>query len=120
MASKNSGFYRLGLGVVRYRWLVIGLWTAFLALGLALAPRVSTVLKAGGFSLEESEAQQVLRTLEKELNYSTSSVTLVFSSPTLTVEDPAFLQAVQDQIARLEGLPAVQGVVTLTQNPRLV
>ncbi|MFC1926438.1 MMPL family transporter [Chloroflexota bacterium] len=93
-----------------------------MVLGAVFAPRVTTDLKAGGYAEYESEAAQGLNLLEQEFGASPSSLTIVFSSETLTVDDPRFSEEVEAALADLGKLPEVREVVTFfsSGNSRMV
>ena len=60
--SPNGAFDRLGRLVVRrHRWL-LGLWAVLLLIAAPLAPRITTALRSGGFTLDDlPAAQEILR-----------------------------------------------------------
>ena len=75
------------------------------------APRVTSQLKHG-FGDLDTESRAALSLVDKELGFTESSVTLVFSSETLDVDDPAYAEAMEQAIAPLRQLPEVVRVVT--------
>lgn len=113
--------YRLGLLAVRFRWPIILLWLALLALAVPFAPRATTVLKQG-FGTSGTEAERGLELLTERLGIPEASLTVAFHSPTLTADDPAYARAVKQALADLEGLPEVARVITPfnSSNPRMV
>ena len=97
--------------MVRLRWWVVAVWLAMLLASLPLAPTATSALKAG-FGEVESESRIGLRLLTDRLNLTESSITLVFSSDDLTAADPRYVEAVQETIEPIMGLPDVQRVLT--------
>src|SRR4051812_31555399 len=99
-------FARLGLLMARWRWLVVAIWLALLVgLGATLAPRTPSVLKGGGYTDPNSESAEAARILDREFNAATTqSVAVVFRSPSLTVDDPAYRSVVDDAVQRLRGI----------------
>lgn len=95
---------------------------ALFILGAVFAPRVTTALKAGGYAEEESEAALGAKLLEQELGISPSSLTIVFSSETLTVDDPQFNREMEAALTTLRKMKEVREVVTFTSSgdPRMV
>ena len=113
--------FRLGLLVVRFRWLVVVLWAVVLALALLFAPRASSVLK-GGFGDADVESRRGLELMTDRLGVPEASLTVLFSSPTLEAADPAFVEEMQRVLRPLEALPEVPRVITHygSGNPALV
>ena len=97
--------------VVRYRWWVIGAWVVVFLASAAFAPRVTGPLKQG-FGEVDTESRLAVRQMVDALDVSESGVTLVFSSDTLQVSDPAYIAAMEDAIAPLREIPEVARVVT--------
>lgn len=62
-------FYRLGLAMVRRRWLVLGVWLLAVAAALPFAPRIASVLQSGGFSSPDMQSQQAIDLLTQKLHY---------------------------------------------------
>src|SRR5215813_13665692 len=97
----NLMFYRLGLAMVRRRWLILGVWLLAIAVALPFAPRITSVLASGGFSCPDMESQQAVDLLVQKLHYQFNAVQIIFSSPTLTADDPRFIQEVDATLAEL-------------------
>ena len=102
---------RLAAFVIRFRWWVIGGWVVVFLVSVPFAPRVTSQLKHG-FGDLDTESRAALSLVDKELDFTESSVTLVFSSETLDVDDPAYAEAMERAIAPLRQLPEVVRVVT--------
>ena len=102
---------RLAAFVIRFRWWVIGGWMVVFLVSVPFAPRVTSQLKHG-FGDLDTESRAALSLVDKELGFTESSVTLVFSSETLDVDDPAYAEAMEQAIAPLRQLPEVVRVVT--------
>ena len=113
--------FRLGLLVVRFRWLVVVLWAVVLVLALLFAPRASSVLK-GGFGDADVESRRGLEIMTDRLGLPEASLNVVFSSPTLEATDPAFVEEMQRVLRPLEALPEVPRVITHygSGNPALI
>ena len=75
------------------------------------APRVTSQLKHG-FGDLDTESRAALSLVGEELDFTESSITLVFSSDSLDVDDPAYAEAMERAVAPLRQLPEVVRVVT--------
>ena len=102
---------RLAAFVIRFRWWVIGGWVVVFLLSVPFAPRVTSQLKHG-FGELDTESRVALRLVSEELGFTESSVTLVFSSDSLNVDDPSYAEEMERAIAPLRQLPKVVRVVT--------
>ncbi len=102
--------------VIRYRWWVIGAWIVVFVASLSLAPRVAGALKQG-FGEVDTESRLAIRQMVDALDLSDSSVTLVFSSDSLEVADPAYVGAMEDAVAPLREIPEVTRIVTFYSLP---
>jgi RND superfamily putative drug exporter len=93
-----------------------------LILGAFFAPKITSSLKSGGYAEEESEAALGSKLLEQELGLSSSSLTIVFSSESLSINDPQFSQEIETSLAGLKNMKEVREVTTFfnTGNPRMV
>ena len=107
---------RLAAVVIRFRWWVIGAWALVFLVSIPFAPRVTSQLKHG-FGELDTESRAALRLLSEELGFTESSVTLVFSSDTLDVDDPAYVEQVERAVAPLRQRPDVARIVTFYSVP---
>ena len=113
-------FLRLGHWLFRHRKRVVGLWAVLVLLSLPLAPRVAGILKVGGFANDDAESSRALVTLEQNLGFRPTSLSIIYSSQAWTVDDPRFLAAVQDSLRDVRQVPEVAEVASFTTNPRQV
>ena len=102
---------RLAVFVIRFRWWVIGGWVVVFLVSVPFAPRVTSQLKHG-FGDLDTESRAALSLVGEELDFTESSITLVFSSDSLDVDDPAYAEAMERAVAPLRQLPEVVRVVT--------
>ena len=107
---------RLAAFVIRFRWWVIVGWVVVFLVSVPFAPRVTSQLKHG-FGDIDTESRAALRIAAEELGLSQSSVTLVFSSDSLDVDDPTYAEEVERAIAPLRQIPDVVSVVTFYTVP---
>ena len=103
--------YRLGTQMVRFKWLVIGLWAAAFAVAIVLAPRATSNL-SGGFGRADTESRRALDLLEEKLGIQESAMILVFSHDELTADDPEYKRAVETTLAPLSTRPEVGEILT--------
>ena len=87
-------FYQFGKVVVRFRWPIIIFWAILFILAIPFAPRVTSHLKEG-FGQTDTESRVALDVLVEELDATESTITLVFSSDSLTVDDPSYVAEMQ-------------------------
>src|SRR5690348_10010883 len=73
-------FERLAHAVYRRRWTVIAIWAVLLLISIPFVPRVSSVLKGGGFDNGTSESDRATNALVDDLGFYRTSLTIIFSS----------------------------------------
>src|SRR5215469_786727 len=110
-------FYRLGLSMVRWRFWIVGIWLTIVLIGLPFAPQVAQALTPGGFSSDSMESQQAVTALQQGLHTSFTNVQVVFSSKTLTADDPRFVQEASAALANLNGWSEVTSIIPFTVDP---
>jgi trehalose monomycolate/heme transporter len=114
-------FEALGRVTYRRRRWILALAVAFLAFAGVWGTQVFGALQGGGFEDPDSESSIAAARAEEELGRSGADVVVLYSSDRLTVDDPAFRDAVT---GTLDALPddAVVGAVTYygTQDERFV
>ncbi|HEX8729906.1 MAG TPA: MMPL family transporter [Ktedonobacterales bacterium] len=110
-------FYRLGLAMGRLRYWVLGLWLLAALASVPFAPRVAEALSPGGFSSPDMESQQAITALQNGLHTSFTNVLVIFSSKTMTAEDPRFIAQATAATAKLQGWSAVSQIVPYTLDP---
>lgn len=113
-------FPRLGHWIYRARWQVIGVWAILLAIALPFVPQASRVLKGGGFANGISESDRATALLVKDLHFYPSSLTIIFSSPTLRATDPAFRRAMEAALVPAARLPNVARIDTYYRHAAIV
>src|SRR3954454_16787509 len=70
-------FARLGRFAVRRRWAIVLVWAVILLVAIPLAPRVTSVLRAGGFILDDLESARAKALLQDELETPPAAVVVV-------------------------------------------
>lgn len=72
----------LGRRMYRHRWLVVGLWILAFVGAALYAPRVSSVLHGGGYSIGNSESILAYNKLHDAYGYRALIFNVVFTAPT--------------------------------------
>jgi RND superfamily putative drug exporter len=120
-ASKELAmFNRLALAAVRHRYWILACWLVAVLAALPFAPRASEVLAPGGFSSPDMESQRAVDALQSGLHTSFTSVLVLFSSPTLSADDPPFQAEASAAVAHLAGWSEIERVVPYQYNPMQV
>ncbi len=117
-----TAFERLGRLVYRRRWWVVAAWAVVLLVAIPLAPRAGSVLRAGGFVLDDLEASRAATLLEQRLGVPPSALVIVFDSPSpgVVAGTPAFEAAAAAAVRDVPGAPHVVGIRSHLQAPRQV
>ena len=115
-------FARWGRAVVRFRWAVLVAAVVFAVVGATWGLGVFGKLTGGGFDDPASESSQARARIIAELGNQDVDVLVLYSSPTMTVDDPAFRDPVTATLADVRSRPEVASVTTWyeTQAPSLV
>ncbi|MBI4495102.1 MAG: MMPL family transporter [Chloroflexi bacterium] len=111
-------FYRFGLFLARWRWPVLLAWAVALLAALPLAPRITSVLAAGGFSAPSLESHRASALLDQRFGYDPATLVVVFTSARLRNDDPRFQAAIDRALERVRALEEVAWVATPRENPR--
>lgn len=72
---------QLGRRVCRARWWVIATWLVLLLIAGLFAPRVTGILRGGGYTIGSSESVTAYNTLNKAYGYTALTFTAVFTAP---------------------------------------
>ena len=113
-------FYRLGLATVRWRLWIIACWALVVLAGLPFAPRAAEALSPGGFGSPDMQSQQAVTALEQGLHTSFTSILVIFSSKTMTADDPRFQAEATAAVAKLQTWNEVTRIVPYTVAPAQV
>ncbi len=113
--AEDAGISRLGVRygglIYRWRWWVIGLWIAVVAVSLPLAATVDSVLNGGGYQVSHSESDKVSGAMTSPFGVSPSTVIVVLQSPHTPVSDPAYQREMALITAKVEHFSHVTSVV---------
>ncbi len=113
-------FIRLARFGIRHRWAVLAAWIVLVAIAAPFALRAHDPLKVGGFSSNDTEAARGRIAIEERLDYSPSSLIVVYESDALAASDPRFLDQVAASLEDVPALPFVEGVILPTVDPSLI
>ena len=113
-------FEAIGRFVLRRRWPIIAAWLLATVASLAFAPRVGSVLRAGGFSSGELEAELAFERLEEGIGTPGASLAVVFTSDTMNAADPQFVASAARALEPLDDLEFVVRVAPYWENPRQI
>jgi RND superfamily putative drug exporter len=100
-----TAFYSwLARSALRFRWGLLGIWVAVLALAAVGAMKVNDVLSVGGFSLPGTQFHAASNVLAQDLHLAPEKTALVvYHSDRLYVTDLEYERAVEDSLQRLAG-----------------
>ena len=107
----------LGCGLYRYRWPVLAAWALLLLVALPVAPNVVRALVAGGFTSADLEAARAGAVLSSRFGSFPESLYLVYRDPTgrTLATEPQFLAWIDESLANVGSVPAVERVVLPSQ-----
>jgi putative drug exporter of the RND superfamily len=112
----------LGCALYRYRWLVLAAWGVLLAVALPVAPNVIRALEAGGFTSADLEAARAGELLSDRFGSFPESLYLVYRDPTgrTLAIDAQFLAWIDESLANVGSVPAVERVAPPSLSPRQI
>lgn len=113
-------FRKLARFCIQHRWAVLVAWLVLVAIAAPFALRAHEPLKVGGFSADDTEAARGRIAIEEKLDYSLSTLIVVYESDTLDATDGQFLDQVAASLADVETLPFVEDVILPTVDPSLI
>lgn len=100
-----------GRQIYRFRWPVLLFWVVAFVVSLPFASRLPTVLIAGGFTADGSEAAQVADVMGQQLHVSPWPLLVLFHAEQASVHDPAYQKQVSDFIQHAASFEHVVGVM---------
>jgi len=113
-------FERLGVAMARRRWIVLGIWGVCLLAAVPFAPRAPEALSPGGFTSPDMQSQQAIDELQRGLHTTFTAIQVIFTSATLTADDPDFAGQATNAVSRLQQWPDVSRIVPYSLNPGAV
>ena len=100
--------------------MIVAAWALLLLVALPVAPRVTGVLRAGGFILDDLESARAKSLLQAGLDAPPSAVVIVAHSATLVAGSAAFETAAGAAVAHVPEAPDVVRILSHTLSPRQV
>jgi len=70
---------QIGRLTYRYRWPIILFWLVMLGAGALFAPRITSVLRGGGYSINSSQSVSAYNVLDRSYKYRALTFTVVFT-----------------------------------------
>ncbi len=115
-------FVRWGQLVVKARWAVLVAGVALVVVGVSWGSGVFGALSSGGFNDPNTAANRVHQQITEKVGNQDADLLALYSSPSSTVDDPAFFSAVTGALSRASGRPEVAQVISFYQThaPTLV
>ena len=116
-------FSSWGTVISRFRWLVLALAVAFLAVAGVWGTGVFAHM-SGSSSLDDpaSESQRINQQVLADFGPQSQDIVALYSSNSATVDDPQFAEAVRSAEARARGLAGVAAITSYydAQSPSFV
>jgi putative drug exporter of the RND superfamily len=98
----------------RFRWPIVAVWTIALVAGLVAASRLGDVLQGGGFRSPDTPSAKAATLAQDKFGQGATSLTLVFSDPSLDARSDGFQAKEAQAVAGLtpQSLRGLRKVVT--------
>ena len=98
--------------VARRRWWSLGIWAAVVVAAAVFYPYLLSTLVASDYSVTGSDSQKVSQLMESDFSAAGAEQdVIVFDSGTLTIEDKAYQDTVNQVLAAVKGQPGVVSVL---------
>jgi trehalose monomycolate/heme transporter len=110
-------FARWAQFVVRGRWAVLAAGLALVVLGVTWGTGVFSVLSGGGFNDPDTASNAVRGQIVARLGNQDADVLALYSSPSMTVDDPAFRAAVTGALDQVRGRTEVVQITSYLETP---
>lgn len=94
------------------RWFIIAFWSILLFVSVPFVLHLSTVLHNSGYTISNSESQNVTSIMTETLHQPTTQIIVVLHSAQTLVSDPTYQQEVQTLMTRAE---LFEHVIAVTQ-----
>ncbi len=101
---------RLGQHLVRWRYIVVAIWTVLLAVSVYFGLQLPGELRGNGFAIQDGRFEQVEDTLNDRFDRAGASMIVLLEGGDLDT-------VLEDQRERLEAVNGVDGVLTPNENP---
>lgn len=106
----KSWSWRWGKMTYRLRWWVVIFWIVLFVGFVSFAAKTPGLLKDNGFTPYGSESEQGMQVLNEELGFPSSSITLVYQSPSLDLTSEPQKRRIMDSLASIKRSDYVLGI----------
>ncbi|SDD21255.1 MMPL family transporter [Glycomyces harbinensis] len=112
----------LGRAVIKARWLILVGIAGVFAIGATWGLGVFDEFTDGGYVSSDSRTVRDAEAIEEEFGPIGADVVVLYTSDSMTVDDPAFAEAVEGAVADIDGIEDVEGVDSFfsTRSPAFV
>ncbi|CAM2864090.1 MMPL family transporter [Legionella worsleiensis] len=102
----KTKFYRLGIWIYHYRWMIIALWIGTVLACLPLLPNIITPFKTTGFVDERSESAKAEQLMNQKLGFNHHNKFLImYHSKTLLATSSLYKKKVKKSLKNLDNFP---------------
>ena len=112
----------LGRAVIKARWFIVAGIAAVFAIGATWGLGVFDEFTDGGYVSQDAQSVRDAEAIEDEFGATGAEVVVLYESDSMTVDDPAFAEAVQSAVADIDAIADVESVQSYydTQLPNFV
>lgn len=105
-------FAAMGRFIYQRRWLVLAAGLIFIIASGIYGTSVFGLLKTGGFYDTDAESYKATIGVQEQLNKGETPLLVLFTTANMTVDDPAYAQAVADTLAKVKSQPGVGSITS--------
>src|SRR5690242_11948457 len=114
---KKNIFYKLGKITYSLRWYLILIWGLALIASIFVLVDTTAPFKSTGFSDENSKSAKTQSYINKKLGYNDmNKFLIIYHSPKLLANDPAFINKIKKSLSRLKDFPLKHEIIYPSDN----
>jgi RND superfamily putative drug exporter len=118
---QDTRFYRLGIFIYRFRWVIIGLWLITILACLPFLSHIITPFTTTGFIDEQAASTRAEELLNQKFGYSSDNKFLIiYNSKTLIATSPAYQNKIKQSLATLKTFPIPHYIILPELNEKLI
>lgn len=103
---QNTKFYKSGTFIHRFRWAILVLWLVLIVCCTPFIPHLISPFKTTGFIDENSPSAKAELYMNEKLGFdSKNRFPVIYHSKSLTVNDTAFLNKINQSLSKLNDFP---------------
>lgn len=103
---RKNHFYRLGLRIYQFKWLIIVLWLALIVLCVPFLPHILSPFTTTGFVDEHSKSAITQSYVNKKLGFNNENkLIILYHSSTLRATEPEYNRKINDSLSKLGHFP---------------